>query len=108
MTPSPKPDIVAQRYARHPTTARRAFGYVLPLVGWGLSREFSFQGSGDHRLGAWMIPLGFCLSVVCMAPERKKPRDNASLIALIYGWIALVGALVTGVICFLFNNWMKW
>jgi hypothetical protein len=108
MTPSPRPDIVAQRYASHPSTARRAFGYTLPLLGWMLSREFAFPGSGDHRLGAWLIPLGFSLSVVCMMPERKKPRNKPSLIALIYGWIAFVGALVTGIICIVFNDWMKW
>ena len=71
-------------------TVRRIAGYILPVAGVLAAWRLHDPNAADHRLVAWLLPIGCLSGAVLLLSDFKIKKAARSRVAIAYGIIALV------------------
>jgi hypothetical protein len=87
-------------------TPRRVAGYLLPVGSYLTARLLHDPNANDHRLVAWLIPVGCFAGALLLLADLKKPPGERSVFAILAGAVALLVGLFFIAVFTVFNGMM--
>ena len=87
-------------------TPSRVAGYILPVGGYLAARLLHDPNASDHRLVAWLIPIGCFGGAALLLLDWRKAPGERSAIAILVGGVALAFGLLYAAVFIAFNGMM--